>query len=105
VCLEQRIGGVARSLRKRTDGLARTLLDQEGEPQEMQRPGMLRMPAQHVARNALGFIWATFVDSGPTKTKGLLSRSYGRSVCVLVVVHARPTSFRRHSVAPYPNIG
>jgi hypothetical protein len=26
-------------------------------------------------------------------------------VCVLVVVHARPTSFRRHSVAPYPNIG
>jgi hypothetical protein len=26
-------------------------------------------------------------------------------VCVLVVVHARPTSFRRHSVEPYPNIG
>ena len=73
VCLEQRIGGVARSLRKRTDGLARTLLDQEGEPQEMQRPGMLRMPAQHVARNALGFIWATPVDRGPTKTKGLLA--------------------------------
>jgi hypothetical protein len=71
----------------------------------MERAGVLRMPAQHIARKALSFVWLTSIDSGPTTIESLVSRSCGRFVCVLVVVHARPASFHRHRVAAYPNAG
>jgi hypothetical protein len=66
----------------------------------MVRAGMLRMPAQYIARNALGFIWATSVDSGPTKTKGLLLGS--NCSRVFVVVHAALRHSGANTIAPTP---
>jgi len=90
--LEPRIDGGARSLGERPHGLAWTLLDQEGEPQEMLRASMLRMPAQHLLRNSLCFVRTTSVDRGPTEMKGLVSPRCGCLICVLVVVHAPPNA-------------
>ena len=101
VRLEQRIDGVTPSLRERTDGLAGALLDQEGEAQEVQRAGMLRMSAQHLAHDSLGFVRSTSVDGGPTEIKGLLIRS-DRNPIRVFVVHARPTSFRRQHNRAHP---
>ena len=90
VCLERRIVSLARRISERTNGVARTLLDQEGNPQEVQHSRILRMPAQEIARNALCFIWATLIKDHPTEMKDLVIRRNGSSIRALVV-HVRPT--------------
>jgi len=74
------------------------------ETQEVQRAGMPWMTSEHIARDSRGFVRATSIDGGPTKTKGLLIGS-DRNPIRVVVVHARPTSFGASTIAPYPKTG
>src|SRR5262245_12380938 len=94
VRLEHRIGGVTRSLGERTDGLARTHLEQQGDAKEVQRASVLRMTREHIARYPLCFIQATAVEGRPADPKGRLIRNDRNSIGILVVVHARPKPFQ-----------
>jgi hypothetical protein len=90
VSLQDRIGGVLRGLLERRDRVARALLRQQREAEQVQRVRMLRPAAEHLARDAFSLVRALVLDSGHPLTEGAVVG--GRGSIRVVVGLSSPSS-------------